>query len=123
MSSGALDVGTHAPCYVLRLLLAHLFDKLGRSANYEASGWEFFTLGYEGAGGYYRSFAYPGTVQDCAAHPDEAPVSDLAPVYDRAMPDHAIGAHYRRVPRIRVQYTAVLNVRTRPYPDDLRVPA
>src|ERR671912_1153610 len=117
MSSGALDVGTHAPYYVLRLLLDHLFDALGRSADYEASGWKFFTLGYEGAGGYYRPFAYPGTVQDCGAHPDKAPIPDLAPVHDRVMPDHAIGAHYRRVPRIRVQHAAVLNVRALPYPD------
>src|ERR671914_528452 len=121
MSSGALDVGAHAPCYVLRLLFAHLSDALGRSADYEASGWEFFTLRYEGAGGHDRSFAYPGTVQDCGAHPDEAPIPDLTPVHDRVMPDHAIGAHYRRVSRIRVQHAAVLNVRALPYPDGLRV--
>ena len=121
MSGGTLDVGTHTLGYVLRLLFAHLFYALGRSADYEASGRELFTFGYEGAGGYYRALAYPGTVQYRGAHPYEAPVPDLAPVHNRSVADHTILAHNRRIPRVRVQHAAILDVGARSYPDGLSV--
>jgi hypothetical protein len=43
-------------------------------------------------------------------------------MYDRVVADNAILAYRRRIPGVRVQHAAVLNVRARPYAYWLRVP-
>ena len=122
MLSSALDVGVHTPSYVLQLLLAHLSYPLGRSTDYEAASGELAPLRNQGAGGHDRAFAYLCSVEDRGAHPDQATVLDLAPVHDSQMAYDTPFAHYRRIPRIRVQHATVLYVRAGPYTDRLRVP-
>jgi hypothetical protein len=122
MLGGALDVGTHSPCYVLRLLLGHLSCLLGWGTDYEAASGKLASLGDESAGGHDRAFAYLCSVEDRDAHPYETPVPDLAPMHDSPVAYDAPLAHDRRIPRVRVQDTTVLDVRARPYTDRLRVP-
>ena len=121
MPSSTLDVGSHAPCYVLRLLFGHLSHLLGRSADYEAAGRELASFGDECACSNNRTLAYPRSVQERGAHPDKTLVPDLAPMHDRVVADNTPLAHHRRIPRVRVQNAAVLDVRSRPYPDGLRI--
>src|ERR671913_51720 len=104
MLSSALDVGAHTPSYVLQLLLAYLSYPLSRSTDYEAASGELASFGYKSAGSHDGAFAYLCPVEDRGAHSDQAIVSDLAPMHDRLVADHATLAHYRRIPRICVQH-------------------
>ena len=120
---GPLDVGLHAACYVLCLLLRYVARLLGRNTHDEAPSGELSALGHDGAGGHDRALAYLGPVEDSGVDAEQAPVPDLAPVHDRLVTDHALLAYYRRVPWVRVYYATVLDVSARPYPDGLRVSA
>ena len=89
MRSGALDIGSHAPSYVLRLLLRNLADLLGRDTDDEAPGGELPSFGHDGPGRHYRALAYLGPVEDRSVYPNEASVPDLTSVHDCLVTDHA----------------------------------
>src|ERR671913_1190722 len=123
VGSCAVHVGSDTTANVCSLLVANVFDTLGRDTNDQTMGWEFLILRHQSASSDYRPLPDLCSVEDRGVHADEAAVANLAAVQDRLVSDHAALPHHRRITGVRVQHAAVLDVRTRPYPDGLSVPA
>jgi hypothetical protein len=108
--SGTLDVGTNTACYVVCLLLAHVFHALGRDADAQTTWREFLILRHQSARGDDGALPYPRAVEDGGSHAYEAATFYRAAVHDRVVADYAVLADYGRVAGVCVQDAAVLDV-------------
>jgi hypothetical protein len=115
-------VGFDTTSNVCGLLVANVFDTLGRNSDDQTTRREFLILRHQSAGGHDGAFAYLRAVEDRGAHPDETAVSDLAAVHNGPVADDAVVSHESRVARVGVQDAAVLDVGAGPDPDRLCVP-
>ncbi len=80
VGSCAVHVGSDTTGNACGLLVASVFDTLGRNTDNRTTGREFLILRHQSAGGDDRALAYRGSVENRGAHPDEAAVLYLAAV-------------------------------------------
>jgi hypothetical protein len=89
VGSCAFHVGSDTTGNVCGLLVANVFDTLGRDTDDQIMGWVFLILRHQSASSDYGPLPDLCSIEDRGVHAGEAAVAYLATGQDRLVSDHA----------------------------------